>query len=213
LTGIKSKIVMAGLAVLALAACGSGLTPAQQAQQSQDAAADASMAAAGYAAASAADASQSAAAASMSAEPGDAAAPPDDYPTSPQPSTPQPSSASTPVDPAITACQGFRAMENFIVDQVSHEIAYLTAPSPADQEEMIKDAAKLAHWSYLVTNAISNGTSQATVQFPDDLGEAGLQLVAVAYYMDGDPDADPQAAESAIIAVGQDCASLGVTGS
>jgi hypothetical protein len=68
LTGIKSKLIMAGLAVLALAACGSGLTPAQQAQQSQDAAADASMASAAYASASAADASQSAAAASMSAE-------------------------------------------------------------------------------------------------------------------------------------------------
>ena len=40
MTGIKSKIVMAGLAVLALAACGSGLTPAQLAQQSRNAAAD-----------------------------------------------------------------------------------------------------------------------------------------------------------------------------
>jgi len=65
MTGIKSKIVMAGLAVLALAACGSGLTPAQLAQQSRNAAADESMAATAYAAANASDAAASQAAASI----------------------------------------------------------------------------------------------------------------------------------------------------
>jgi len=98
-----------------------------------------------------------------------------------------------------------------MVHQITAEITYGTYPSGADQSELLKDAGKLAHWSYLVTQAISNGTSQATVQLPDDLGEAGLAVTAAAFPpSQGEPD--PQAALNAIIAVGQDCADLGITG-
>lgn len=127
--GIRSKVVIAGVAALTLAGCGS----------SGNSAAGSPSAAAGTPSANAADSPSADPAGSPSAE----------------------GAPSGPPDPAIAVCQGFRAIEHYMVSQLVAEVTSGTPPTSVNWK-LMRDGSKMAHWAYVVTQAVMNGTTNAT---------------------------------------------------
>jgi hypothetical protein len=117
----------------------------------------------------------------------------------------QPSAASAPLDAAVTVCQEF----NGIYSNLSADLkADANDPSALSPDSNLNNYAdNMLHWSYVVNQAVDNGTTSATVQFANDLGDAGVATVQVAEPLPGvTPDV-----ESAIVdvdAVQRGCSAL-----
>jgi hypothetical protein len=129
--------------------------------------------------------------------------------TSNAPSPALPSTSPSQSDPAITVCQEFDS----IYGQLSTDLnAVASAPSAISSQvssTLNHDGDEMAHWSYVVNQAVDNGTTSASVQFANDLGDAGLATVQSAFTQSA--AADPSVIQSAITdveTVNTDCSAL-----
>ncbi len=179
--GIRSKVVITGVAALILAGCGS----------SGSSAAGSRSVVAGSPSANAVGSPSANAAGSPSA---DAAGSP-----------------SGPPDPAVAICHQFRSIEHYMVSQLVAEETSGTAPTSVNWK-LMGDGSKMAHWSYVITQAVMNGTTSMTVQFANDLGDASTDVDQSAGPATAISAPDPQTALNDIVAVGGDCANIGITG-
>src|ERR1039458_4321906 len=88
---------------------------------------------------------------------------------------PQPPAAQ---GPAVTVCQKFAAIYNKLSSDLNSDTK--------DPSALTVDAAlnryadDMAHWSHVIDQAIGDGTTSASVQFSNDLGDAGVATVQVA---------------------------------
>jgi hypothetical protein len=170
MTGIRSKIVITGVAALVLAGCGStasSFTPVSQTFVGSPSAA--------------------AAAGSPTAAAGSPSAPP---------------------DPAVAVCQGFAAIYPYMKSQLLTEADNVVNPVTTDNWKLDGDADKMSHWSYVMTQAVMNGTTSATVQFANDLGDAGTEVAAASFPPTAISTPDPITALVDIDRVQNDCSSL-----
>jgi hypothetical protein len=69
-------------------------------------------------------------------------------------------------------------------------------------------ADRMAHWSYVISQAVIVGTTAAPEQFANDLGDAGIAAVQVAEPLGHGVIPDVQKAINNVNAVETDCASL-----
>jgi hypothetical protein len=118
---------------------------------------------------------------------------------------PPPSPSPVASDPAVTVCQDFSGIE-----------AQLTADLNADSNDpsslsvnptLDGYANDLSHWSYVVNQAVDNGTTTAGVGFANDLGDAGIATVQVAEPLPG-VTPDVESAITDVDAVEGDCSAL-----
>ena len=126
------------------------------------------------------------------------------------PSQAQPSAASAPPssgppDPAVTVCQKFNAIYPKLIADLNADANDPSALSPNDTLDSY--ANDLSHWTYVVNQAVDNGTTSATVQFANDLGDAGIATVQVAEPLPG-VTPDVQSAIADVDAVQSECSAL-----
>ncbi len=98
-----------------------------------------------------------------------------------------------------------------MVSQLVAEETSGTAPTSVNWK-LMGDGSKMAHWSYVITQAVMNGTTSTTVQFANDLGDASTDVDQSAGPATAISAPDPQTALNDIVAVGGDCADIGITG-
>jgi hypothetical protein len=99
------------------------------------------------------------------------------------PSVSQPAPAATTQDPAVTVCQQFAAIYSPLSSDLNSDANDPSALSPDSTLNQYGD--QMAHWSYVVGQAISAGTTSAGAQFTNDLADAGTATVQVAEPLPG----------------------------
>ncbi len=121
----------------------------------------------------------------------------------------QPSAASQPSsgppDPAVTVCQKFNAIYHKLSADLNADAKDPSALSP--NSTLGSYANDLSHWSIVVSRAVANGTTSATLLFAIHLGQAGLAVVGVAEPLPG-VTPDVRSAIVHVNAVRSDCSAL-----
>jgi hypothetical protein len=121
------------------------------------------------------------------------------------PTASSPSPSPSPQDPAVAICQQFSAIYgnmSSILNADAADPSALTVNNTLDGY-----ASKMSHWTYVVNQAVDNGTTTAGVRFANDLGNAGIATVQVAEPLPGGTP-DVQSATDDVDQVQSDCAGL-----
>lgn len=121
-----------------------------------------------------------------------------------------PSASGSPAapDPAVAVCQGFAAIYPYMKSQLLKEAVNVVNPVTSDNWKLDGDANKMAHWTYVMTQAINNGTSQAPIQFANDLGDASTDVGQSSFPPTAISAPDPLTALTDIDRVSNDCSAL-----
>jgi hypothetical protein len=116
--------------------------------------------------------------------------------------------SSSSADPAVTVCQKFSAIYGSMFSILNGDS--VTSPSALRPDPRLNGFAdNMAHWSYVVYQAIQNGTTSASVQLANDLGDAGIAVVQVAEPLGHGVSPNVEKAINKIDAVQSDCSGLG----
>jgi hypothetical protein len=109
----------------------------------------------------------------------------------------------------VAVCQGFAAIYPFMNSRLLAE-ADVVNPAAMNLPDwkLYADAGKMSHWTYVMTQAVTNGTTNATVQFANDLGDAGTEVAAASQPPNALSTPDPLTALVDIDRVRNDCSSL-----
>jgi hypothetical protein len=90
----------------------------------------------------------------------------------------------------------------------SQLLDYTVNPVTSENSKLVADAGKMAHWTYVMTQAVTNGTTNATVQFANDLGDAATAVTEAAFPASSLTTPDPIGALVDIARVSNDCSAL-----
>ena len=133
-------------------------------------------------------------------------------PWHPSSSSSQSSSPST-TDPAITVCQDFAGIESTLTTDLNtveaNPSAGATGPNSITPlgNTLNKYGDDMSHWSYVVNQAVDNGTTLASVALANDLGDAGIATVQAGVAGETDPGA-ASSALSSVQSVQSDCSGV-----
>jgi hypothetical protein len=112
----------------------------------------------------------------------------------------QPSAAQ---DPALQVCQGFTAIDGMLSAILNHDEENPSAVSPDGKLNGYAD--QMSHWSYVITQAVADGSTAASIQFANDLGDAGIATVQVAEPLGHGVTPDVHSAAQDVSGVQDDC--------
>ena len=108
----------------------------------------------------------------------------------------------------MAICQQFNAIFPYMKSQLLTEAANVVNPVTSDNWKLDGDANKMAHWTYVMTQAVTNGTTNATIQFANDLGDASTEVAQASFPPTAISSPDPLTALTDIYRVKNDCSSL-----
>lgn len=134
-------------------------------------------------------------------------------PWHPPSSAPSSSPSSSTLDPAVTVCQDFAGIESTLTADLNaveaNPSAGATGPNSITPlgNTLNKYGDDIAHWSYVVNQAVDNGTTSASVALANDLGDTGLTTVQAGVAGETDPGAAGSAL-SDMQSVESDCSGL-----
>jgi hypothetical protein len=129
------------------------------------------------------------------------------------PSSSSQSSSPSTTDPAITVCQDFADIESTLTADLNtveaNPSAGATGPNSITPlgNTLNKYGDDMSHWSYVVNQAVDNGTTSASVALANDLGDAGIATVQAGVAGETDPGA-ASSALSNVQSVQSDCSGL-----
>ena len=86
-------------------------------------------------------------------------------------------------DPVVTVCQQFDGIYpkvSAILNADANDPSALTVNS-----QLNRYGDKMAHWAYVISTAVDNGTTSADVSMANDMGDAGIAVVQVAEPLPG----------------------------
>lgn len=127
------------------------------------------------------------------------------HPSQTQASQTQPPQTQAPQDPAVTVCKEFGAIYSNVTAHLNTDANDPSALSPDSTLNQYAD--DMSHWSYVVNQAVDNGTTSDSVQLANDLGDAGIATVQVAEPLSG-VTPDVESAIQDVDAVQGDCSGL-----
>jgi hypothetical protein len=134
-------------------------------------------------------------------------------PWHPSSSAPSSSPSSSMTDPAVTVCQDFAGIESTLTADLNvveaNPSAGATGPNSITPlgNTLNTYGDDMAHWSYVVNQAVDNGTTSASVALANDLGDAGVATVQAGVAGETAPGAAGSAL-SDVQSVESDCSGL-----
>jgi hypothetical protein len=134
-------------------------------------------------------------------------------PWHPSSSAPSSSPSSSITDPAVTVCQDFAGIDSKLTADLhaveANPSAGATGPNSITPlgNTLNKYGDDMSHWSYVVNQAVDDGTTSASVSLANDLGDAGLATVQAGVAGETDPGAAGSAL-SDMQSVESDCSGL-----
>jgi len=113
-----------------------------------------------------------------------------------------------PADPGIAVCQKFLTMAGQLTADLSVATTDPAAVTGNVRKRLKHDASLLTGWSYIVTQAVANGTSVAPIQLANHLSDAGIATIETAFIATTKVTSSVPLAIAAVGNVEGDCSSL-----